>query len=198
MACTLQISSDSGVKIEQNVSITEKDKKHQQVLELHQRRERKLLELKKIREFQGSAATTQDTSRFQPRGDLLFDTKYGGYLARSDCMFIASVGSEHPAGTKVEYKPSQSYQDIKIHSSLSHTVTGLPHGTKVDLIIVSSLIMRNPRTDLVSINLDLPGTERSRDYYLQEMEKLMKECEKPGGEVVFIYNNTQLHLIDHH
>ena len=210
MACTLQVPSDSGVELEQDVRVTEKDRerKRQRVLELHQRRERELLqELQKqepkpkqrrprqqkkqepSQESQGSVATTQHTSPYQPCGNLLFDIKFGGFVARSDCMFIASVGSEHPAGVKVEHKPSdtiRAQRALKTHSRLPHTVTRLPQGTEVDLIVVSSIMRRDPRKELVSLNLDLPGRERSRDYYLQEMEKLMKECEKPGGEVFFI------------
>ena len=205
--CTLQVPSDSGVELEQDVRATEKDRerRRQRVLELHQRRERELLhELRKQQEPkpkqrrprhqkkqepQGSVATAQDTPRFQPCGEFLFDTKYGGFLARSDCMLIASVGSEHPASVKVEHKPNdmiRAQRALKTHGRLPHTVTRLPQGTEVDLVIVSSVMMRDPRKELVSLNLDLPGRERSRDYYLQEMEKLMKECEKPGGEVVFI------------
>ena len=115
-------------------------------------------------------------------------------------MFIASVGSEHQASVKVEHKPSdmiRAERALKTHSRLPHTVTRLPQGTEVDLIVVSSLMMRDPLKELVSLNLDAPGREHSRDYYLQEMEKFMKECEKPGGEVVFICstlcNSTLLH-----
>ena len=102
-------------------------------------------------------------------------------------MFIASVGSEHPASVKVQHKPSdtiRAQRALKTHGRLPHTVTRLPQGTEVDLIVVSSIMKRNPRTELVSLNLDLPGRERSRDYYLQEIEKIMRECDKPGGEVV--------------
>ena len=190
--------------------VTEKDRerRRQRALELHQRMERELLqELQKQepkpkqrrprhqkkqevpQDPQGRVATTHHTSIFQPSGDLLFDTEYGGFLARSDCMFIASVGSEHPAGVKVEHKPSdtiRAQRALKTHIRLPHTVTRLPQGTEVDLIVVSSIMRCHPRHELVSLNLDLPGREHSRDYYLQEMEKLMKECEKPGGEAFFI------------
>ena len=102
-------------------------------------------------------------------------------------MFIASVGSEHPASVKVQYKPSdtiRAQRALKIRGRLPHTVTRLPQGTEVDLIVVSNMMNQHPRLELVSLNLDLPGRERSRDYYLQEMEKIMRECDKPGGEVV--------------
>ena len=104
-------------------------------------------------------------------------------------MFIASVGSEDPDCVKVEQKTSdmiRAQRALKTHGRLPHTVTRLPQGTEVDLIVVSSLMQRDSRKELVSLNLDLPGRERSRGYYLQEMENLMKECKKPGGEVVFI------------
>ena len=187
--------------------VTEKDRerRRQRALELHQRRERELLqELQKqepkpkqrrprqqepSQQPQGSVATTQDTSRLQPCGDLLFHAKSGGFVARSDCMFIASVGSEHPAGVKVEHKLSDMIRaqcTLKTHGRLPHTVTRLPQGTEVDLIVVSSHMRHYPKWELVSLNLDLPGRERSRDYYLQEMEKFMKECKKTGGEVFFI------------
>ena len=151
---------------------------------------------------QDPAAAPQNTSQYQPCRDLLFDTKLGGFLARSDCMFIASVGSERPADVKVEQKTSdinRAQRALKIHGHLPHTVTRLLQGTEVDLIVVSSLMRRDSRKELVSLNLDLPGRERSKDYYLQEMEKLIKECKKPGGEVFFICillcYNTQLYGI---
>ena len=195
--------------------VTEKDRerRHQRVLELHQRMERELLlKLQKKQEPkpkqrrpkpqmkqepQGSVDTTQDTSELQPYGDFVFDTKLGGFLARSDCMFIASVGSEHPASVKVEHKPSdviRAQHALKTYDRLPHTLTRLPQGTEVDLIVASSVMMHDPLKELVSLNLDLPGRERSRDYYLQEMEKFMKKCGKPGGEMVFFCSNsTQLH-----
>ena len=69
-----------------------------------------------------------------------------------------------------------------------HKIAGtrLPEGAAADLKVIGSLISGNPRIKLVSVNLDLPRRQRSKYYYLQEIEKFLRNCKHPGGEWLYL------------
>ena len=188
MACTQQTPYDSGMELEWDVFFTDKDRERR-ALELHQRRERELLlELQKKPEGKPPTPKKPKVQEL-PQEPHQFSAIQGTFVTSSDCMLIASVGTERSPGTKVACKLSdndRAQRALKVHGRLPPTPIKLPVGTEVDLVIVSRLIREHPRKKLVSLRLDIPGRERSRDYYLQEMEKFLKECEKPGGEILYV------------
>ena len=107
-------------------------------------------------------------------------------------MIIASVGDKQPHGsTKVKEKQrddaryqAAAQRAIREGSVFPNTVPEIPEGLKIDLMNVSSLMRDDPTKELVSVNLDLPGTEQSRDYYLQMVKSFFSSCRQPGGELL--------------
>ena len=118
---------------------------------------------------------------------IIHHSKSGGFLATSvEYMIIVSAGDESPPGVAVEHKlrdEDRVQAAIKTHGILPHNILDvrLPEGAEVDVKAISSLIRDSSSGELVSLCLDLPGRQRSKHYYLQEIEKFLSNC-KQGGE----------------
>ena len=132
---------------------------------------------------------------YQPCGELLFNSKHGAFSATSfECTIIASVGSEKPEGVRVEQKvKNEARAQVAAQRAITedhvfpNIVSGIPEGTEVDVMTATSLIGHDPHLHLVSLNLDLPGTERSRDYYLHVIESFFRSCKQSGGELIELH-----------
>ena len=103
-----------------------------------------------------------------------------------EVMILVSVGSEFPAGLQVERRvrdPAIAEKAINTYGRLPSIVTGLHDEVAADLMATASLVLHSSvtNTDLVCLYLDVPGKQRSKQYYLQAIEKFFKHCQQPLG-----------------
>ena len=108
---------------------------------------------------------------------------YGG---TSETMILVSVGSTFPAGIKVQPRvpdPVLADRAIKTHGSLPPLATGLHKEAAADLMATASLRLLAPNTDLVRLCLDVPGKQRSKQYYLNTIAEFLKHCQKSVGKL---------------
>ena len=118
---------------------------------------------------------------------IRYDMKYGCISGSTrEVMILVSVGSEFPAGLQVERRvrdPAMAEKAINTHGRLPSIVTGLHEEAAADLMATASAILHSSvtNTDLVCLYLDVPGKQRSKQYYLQAIEKFFKHCQQPLG-----------------
>ena len=101
-----------------------------------------------------------------------------------ETMVVVSVGSECPAGVSVQPRvrdPDLAERAFQTHSRLPSTVTGLHEEAAADLMARASMQLQDSSHDLVRLCLDVPGKQRSKQYYLNTIEEFLKHCKQPLG-----------------
>ena len=98
-------------------------------------------------------------------------------------MMIVSVGSEFPAGVQIQPRvrdPARAERATQIHGHLPPIVAGLHKEAAADLMATASLELHNINSDLVQLCLDIPGKQRSKEYYLKTIGEFFKHCQQPA------------------
>ena len=106
-----------------------------------------------------------------------------------EALILVSVGSEFPAGVKVQPRVRSSAlakRPVKTNGNLPPIVTGLHEEAAADLMARASLELQAPNVNLVRLCLDVPGKQRSKEYYMKTMEEFLKQCQRPVGMLHFI------------
>ena len=105
--------------------------------------------------------------------------RFGGEAVnKRECILIASLGNQLPAGIKAISKPRDEERAQKILEDRGKSVAP---GVGIDLEIVQGLIRADPTKELVGVFPDNPGGQHSKHHYLRRVEELMKHCKQPGG-----------------
>ena len=120
----------------------------------------------------------------QSRG-MSYNTTFGAMCGNTgEALILVSVGSEFPAGIRVQPRvksPALAEKAVQTYGHLPPIVTGLHEEAAVDLVAAASLRMQSPNTDVVRLCLDVPGKQRSKEYYLKTIEEFLKHCQHPEG-----------------
>ena len=130
---------------------------------------------------------------------IRYNMKLGGTGGNTaEVMVVVSVGSECPAGVSVQSRvrdPALAERAFQIHGHLPSTVTGLHEEAAADLMARVSLELQYPAVDVVRLCLDVPGKQRSKQYYLNTIEEFLKHCKQPAGIYVktHVYACTEYH-----
>ena len=101
-----------------------------------------------------------------------------------EVMVVVSVGSECPAGVSVQPRVRDralAERAFQTHGHLPSPVTGLHEEAAADLMARASLELQYPAVDMVRLCLDVPGKQRSKQYYLNTIEEFLKHCKQPVG-----------------
>ena len=101
-----------------------------------------------------------------------------------EVMVVVSVGSECPAGVSVQPRirdRALAERAFQTHGRLPSTVTGLHEEAAADLMARASLLLHDSTKDIVQLCLDVSGKQRSKQYYLNTIEKFLKHCKQPVG-----------------
>ena len=102
-----------------------------------------------------------------------------------EVMVVVSVGSECPVGVSVQPRvrdPALAERAFQTHGHLPSTVTGLHEEAAADLMAtISPDLQDSSPADLVRLCLDVPGKQRSKQYYLNTIEEFLKHCKQPVG-----------------
>ena len=138
---------------------------------------------------EGKQPTPPTGEHFVLSRAVRYNMKYGTVGGNTgETFIIVSVGSEFPAGVQVQPRvrsPVLAERAIQIYGHLP-IVTGLHEEAAADLMAKASLQLQSSNTDLVCLCLDVPGKQRSKEYYLRTIEEFLKRCQQPGGMLHFI------------
>ena len=106
-----------------------------------------------------------------------------------DELILVSVGSEFPAGVQVQPRvrnPALAKRAIKTYGHLPSIVTGLHEEAAADFMARASLQLQVSNGELIRLCLDVPGKQRSKEYYLKTIEGFLKYHQHQGGMLHFI------------
>ena len=101
-----------------------------------------------------------------------------------EVMVVVSVGNECPAGVSVQPRirdRALAERAFQTHGCFPSTVTGLHEEAAADLMARASMQLKHPTVDVVRLCLDVPGKQRSKQYYLNTIEEFLKHCKLPVG-----------------
>ena len=162
-------------------------------------KERELLqELKRMKGVEGRKPTPPAGERYVQSRGIRYHMKFGAVGGNTaEAMIMVSVGSEFPAGVQVQPRvrdPARAERATQTHGHLPPIVAGLHEEAAADLMATASLQLQTCNYDLVRLCLDVPGKQRSKEYYLKTIEEFIKHCQQPGGIYVESHNYNILHL----
>ena len=116
---------------------------------------------------------------------IRYNMKHGGTGCNTgEVMVVVSVGSECPAGVSVQLRVRDralAERAFQTHGRLPSTVTGLHEEAAADLMARASMLLQDSCVDVVQLCLDVPGKQRSKQYYLNTIEEFLKHCNQPAG-----------------
>ena len=161
------------------------------ILEKYEKSERDLLqEIKRVKGVEGRKPTPPTGKDFVESRGIRYSMKYGSVAGNtSETMILVSVGSEFQSDIQVKRRvrdPAMAEKAINRHGRLPTTPIALQEETAADLMARASLTMQTTSTDLVRLCLDVPGKQRSKQYYLQAIEEFFKNCQEPVGMLIII------------
>ena len=117
-----------------------------------------------------------------------YDVKLGSVGGNTrESLILVSVGSEFPAGVQVQSRvksPALAERAIQSYGHLPPIVTGLHEEAAADLMARASQELQDCSSDLVHLYLDVPGKQRSKEYYLKTIEEFLKHCQRPVGMLI--------------
>ena len=156
------------------------------VLQELELKERELLqELKRMKGVEGRKPTPPAGEHYVLSRGIRYNIKYGAVGGNTgETMIMVSVGSEFPAGVQVQPRvrdPARAERATQIHGHLPPIVVGLHEEAAADLMAIASLQLQTCSNDLVRLCLDVPGKQRSKEYYLKTIEEFIKHCQQPAG-----------------
>ena len=156
------------------------------LLRQHEDKERELLwELKRMKGVEGRKPTPPTGDHYVESRGIRYHMKRGEVNGNTvEVMILVSVGSEVPAGVQVQPRvrdPALAEKAIQTHGQLPPIVTGLHEEAAADLMATASLRLQDSSGDLVHLCLDVPGKQRSKEYYLNTIEEFLKHCQQPVG-----------------
>ena len=156
------------------------------LLRQHEDKERELLrELKRMKGVEGRKPVPHTGDQFVESRGIRYDMKLGCTGGNTtEVMILVSVGTEFPASVQVLPRvrdPALAEKAIQTHGRLPPIVTGLHEEAAADLMARASLKLQDPCSDLVRLCLDVPGKQRSKEYYLNTIEEFFKHCQQPQG-----------------
>ena len=102
----------------------------------------------------------------------------------SETMILVSVGNELPVG-KVVHPRIKNHALAKkakqMYGSLPFIVPGLHEEAAADLMAAASPQLKAPNSTVVKLYLDVPMMQRSKQYYLNKIQKFLQHCKDHVG-----------------
>ena len=139
---------------------------------------------------EGRKPTPPTAEHFVVSRGIRYNMKYGGTGDNTcEVLVVVSVGSECPAGVSVQPRvrdPALTERAFQTHGHLPSTVTGLHEEAAADLMARANIELQDSTSDLVRLCLDVPGKQRSKQYYLNTIEEFLKHCKQPLGMYMYV------------
>ena len=152
----------------------------------HEDKERELLhELKRMKRVEEKEPTPSTGDPYVESGAIIYNMEHGGVGGNpTEVMILVSVGSEFPAGVQVQPRvrdPALAVNAVKTHGCLPQIETGLHEEAAPDLMATTSRHLLDSNAKVVQLCLDVPGKQRSKEYYLKTIGEFFKNCQQPQG-----------------
>ena len=134
---------------------------------------------------EGRKPTPPTAGHYVVSRGIRYHMKYGCVGGNTcEVMVVVSVGSECPAGVSVQPRVRNralAERAFQTHGRLPSTVTGLHEEAAADLMARASIELQDSSHDLVRLCLDVPGKQRSKQYYLNTIKEFLKHCKQSLG-----------------
>ena len=118
-------------------------------------------------------------------GGMTYNMKSGGLWGNTGrCMVLMSVGDEYQADVVVSQRirnPSLAKKTKALFGSLPSIVPGIHEEAAADLIAAAKTIEKNTAASLDRLLLDVPSMQRSKQYYLNQIESHFQNCQEHNG-----------------
>ena len=118
-------------------------------------------------------------------GGMTYNMQLGGLGGNTGrCMILMSVGDEYPADVVVSQRiknPSLAKKSKTMFGSLPSIVPGIHEEAAADLIVIMKTIEKNTTASLDQLLLDVPSMQRSKQYYLNQIESHFHNCQEHNG-----------------
>lgn len=119
------------------------------------------------------------------RASLVLEDVGSRLYHQKEFMIIISDGDVDASGVEVARRlPVPEDEDLSLMKHGKHTQNfqGLSQSARLDLTVIASKVALSSMKELTSLALDVKGEERSKAYYLEEIEKFIENCKYPGGK----------------
>ena len=144
-----------------------------------------LLEMKKSTGTVDKKPKAPVAEHFVEVGGMTYNMQFGGLGGNTGrCMVLMSVGDEYPADVVVSQRiknPSLAKKAKTVFGSLPSIVPGIHEEAAADLIATAKTIENNSAASLDQLLLDVPSLQRSKQYYLNQIESHFHNCQKHNG-----------------
>ena len=118
-------------------------------------------------------------------GGMTYNMKTGGLQGNTGrCVVLMSVGDEYPADVVVSQRiknPSLAKKAKTLFGSLPSIVPSIHEEAVADLIATAKTIEKGSTTSLDQLLLDVPSLQRSKQYYLNQIESHFQNCQEHDG-----------------
>ena len=144
-----------------------------------------LLEMKKSTGTVDKKPKVSVAEHFMEFGRMTYNMQYGelgGNTGR--CIVLMSVGDEYPANVVVSQRirnPSLAKKAKTLFGSLPSIIPGIHEEAAADLIAATKNMEKNPAITLNQLLLDIPLMQRSKQYYLKQIESHFQNCQEHDG-----------------
>ena len=144
-----------------------------------------LHDIKKMNGVLGKQPNVPDGDHYVECRGIRYNTRRGDVSGnKSEDMILVSVGNEFPPDVVVKQRiknPALAVKATQTFGLLPSTVPGLHEEAAADLMATASVGMKVPNRTIVQLCLDVPMTQRSKQYYLKKIEEFLKNCKQPVG-----------------
>ena len=144
-----------------------------------------LLEMKKSTGTVDKKPKAPVAEYFVEVGGMTYNMQFGGLGGNTGrCMVLMSVGDEYPDDVVVSRRiknPSLVKKAKALFGSLPSIVPGICEEAAADLIAAVKTIENNSAASLDQLLLDVPSLQRSKQYYLNQIESHFQNCQEHNG-----------------
>lgn len=128
----------------------------------------------------GERTSSSSSQEQQPSKDPRYNEKSASVVTKMECMVIAAHGEEHDPETKAISKEQMDTNEVITR------VEGLniPNGGGAvirDFHVVRHLLMEDKLKELKYEFEEQNGEQRPRQFYLDKIVELFRNCKEPGG-----------------
>ena len=115
-------------------------------------------------------------------GGMTYNMKYGALWGNTiRYIILMSVGDEYSADVVVCQRIKNPSLAKTIFGSLPPTVPGIHNEAAADLIATTKTMDKHSTALLDQLLLDVPSMQRSKQYYLNQIESHFQNCQEHNG-----------------
>ena len=149
----------------------------------HEEEEREVLSLLRKKPYRASQGGARELVP-QPSASFFLPSAGCRLYPEIEYFAIISDGNAHPNDIKVARRQvDEVYMKSlsKKYGNRAWNIPGLSEHAAMDVEIITRKIALSEHKELTALRCDIAGKERSKEYYLQAIERFLRDCKRPGG-----------------